>query len=288
MAIDNKSSYSYLKILFRLIAIPLVFFSGCVKKTIDTPIILAEYALGSGGNCTDAIVSGRFVADTALTSANTVTITVDVAVPGPYWITTNTVNGISFSDINTFTSTGPQTAVLTGTGTPVDTGTVEFTVTPLNGSGGSCTFPVSTVQGTPPHYYLTCFLNGVYRNFSDSAGATNSNIPGSSGAAGLEVSGLDTVMNSDSKIDFGVGSTGNIGTGIYADTSSSYAYFSYVDSLAQTWMVQNATQPTFTIVVTEVNARNVQGTFSGTIKNQQGSPTDSIAVTNGLFSVPVK
>ena len=227
------------------------------------------------------------MADTALTSVNTVTVTVNVTVAGPYWISTNLVNGISFSQIGTFTSTGPQTAVLTGTGTPVVTDTAIFTLTALNGLGGNCTFSVATVQGVPPHYYLTCLLNGVYQNFGDSAGATNSNVPGHSGAAGLDVRGLDTVLNSNLKLEFGVSNPGSVGAGTYTDTSFTKAYFTYVDSLAQTWTVNSTSQPSFTIAVTSVSANNVQGTFSGTIKNQ-GTGTDSIAVTNGLFSVPVQ
>ncbi|MEP7232638.1 MAG: hypothetical protein ABI691_20425 [Ginsengibacter sp.] len=266
----------------------LVIFFGCTKITPDTSIILAEYTLGTGGDCTGAVVAGRYVADTAVSAENTVTITVDVSVPGPYWITTNTANGISFSQVSTFSATGPQTAVLTATGTPLDTGMTNFTLRALNGLADSCTFSVQIIKGIPPHYYLTCFLNGVYRNFSDSAGAANGNIPGPSGSAGFYVSGRDTVTSTGEKIEFGVASTMNIGSGIYTDTSSTYAYFSYADSLAQTWLVNNGTDPTFTVVVTSANAINVQGTFSGVIKKSQGTVTDTIAVTNGIFSVPVK
>ena len=276
-----------MKNLFVLAVIILIIFFGCMKTT-DSPTPLAVYTLGSGGNCTTAIVSGRFVADTALTGANTVTITVDVTIPGPYWITTNTVNGISFSQISTFTSIGPQTAVLTGTGTPVATDTANFIITRLSGPGGSCTFSIATVKGTPPPYYLTCQLNGVYQNFVDSAGATNSSIPGTSGAAGLDVSGLDTVFNSNKKIEFGVSAPGSVGTAYYTDTSSSKAYFNYLDSLGQTWSVNSSSQPSFTVAVTNVSTSYVQGTFSGTIKSQQGTGIDSISVTNGLFSLPVK
>lgn len=277
-----------MKNLFALFVIIPVLFCCCIKNAADNPTGIAAYTIGSGGNCTGAIVSGRFVADTALTSANTVTITVDVSVAGPYWITTNTVNGISFSKIGTFTSTGSQTAVLAGAGTPVAIDTADFTVSALTGLGGNCTFSVATVKGILPNYYLTCFLDGVYRNFGDSSSATNSNNPGNSGAPGLDVRGLDTVINSTSKIEFGVSNTGSVGGGTYTDTSATRAYFSYVDSLAQMWTVNTNSQPSFTIVVTGVNASNVQGTFSGTIKNQQGAGIDSIAVTNGLFSVPVK
>ncbi len=277
-----------MKNLFPLILIFLVLFYSCKKAKEDAPVVLAEYSLGSGGNCTSAIVSGRFVADTALTVMNTVTVNVDVTVPGAYWITTNTVNGITFSNIGTFTATGPQTAVLTATGTPIATDTSDFTLMAKDGSGGGCAFPVITVQGIPPHYYITCLLDGVYRNFSDSARATNSNIPGSAGMPGLDVMGMDTVINAISKIEFGVSNNGGVIAGTYTDTATAKAYFNYLDSACETWSVNTSTQPSFTIVVTGAGARNVQGTFYGTIRNQGGLGTDSIAVTNGTFTVPVQ
>jgi hypothetical protein len=277
-----------MKNLFTIVVIILTLLYGCTKTTTDTSTPLAVYTIGSGGNCTAATVSGRYVADTALTDANTVTITVDVSVIGPYLITTNTVNGISFSKTSTFTSTGSQAVVLTGTGTPLAVDATNFTVSALTGLGGSCTFSVTAVQGIPPDYYLTCFLDGVFRNFSDSASASNSSLPGNSGAPGLDIRGLDTVINSTSKIEFGVSNAGGVGAGSYTDTSSvAKAYFSYVDSLAQTWTVNSDIQPSFTINVTNVSANYVQGTFNGTIKNQNNG-IDSILVTNGLFSVPVK
>jgi hypothetical protein len=273
---------------FILCAIIGLFFFGCTKVSPDPSTILAVYTLGSGGGCTGATASGRFVADTALTATNTVTITVNVTVAGPYWITTDSVNGMTFSEIGTFTAIGPQTAILTATGMPIDTGTVNFTIKPLTGPGGSCTFSIETVQGTPPAYYMTCLFNGVYRNFVDSAAATNSSIPGTSGLGGLDISGQDTVFNSKNKIEFGVGSAGGVNAGIYTDTTSSRAYINYLDSLGQTWSESASNQPSFTVNVISVNATNVTGSFSGIIKDQQGTGADSIIVTNGLFSVPIK
>ncbi len=277
-----------MKNLFPLTVIVIVFLYSCQKTKEDAPIVLAEYTLGAGGNCTGAVLSGRFVADTALTELNTATIMVDVTVAGAYWITTNTVNGITFSNIGTFTATGPQTAILTATGTPDVLDTANFILMAKDGMGGSCTFPLVTVQGIQPHYYVTCFLDGIYRNFSDSAGATNSNAPGGSGLPGLDIKGLDTVINATSKIEFGVNNTGGVSPGTYTDTASARSYLDYIDNAGETWSVNTSTQPSFTIVVAAANFKSVQGTFSGTIKNQQGFGTDSIAVTNGLFSVPIK
>ena len=275
-----------MKILFAFSIIFLVLFSGCKKTVPDTSTPIATYSLGNGEGCTGATLSGRFVKDTSLTGANTVTITVDVTLAGPYWISTNTVNGMSFSAVSTFTAIGPQTAVLTATGTPISLVTANFILTALNGLGDSCTFSVTTVKGIPPQHFVTCIINGVYRDFSDSSVASNSGTPGTSGAAGLDIRGLDTVVNSLSKIEFGINNTVSVGTGTYTDTNAPNAYFNYTDSLGQKWSVIGDTQPSLTIVVTNLNGNNVQGTFSGTIKNQRA--TDSLTVANGMFSVPVK
>ena len=103
-----------MKNLIALITISLTIFSACTKTVTDKPTPLAAYTLGNGSGCTGATVSGRYVADTALTGDNTVTIMVDVSVAGPYWISTNTVNGMTFSQASTFADTGRQTVVLTG------------------------------------------------------------------------------------------------------------------------------------------------------------------------------
>ncbi len=269
--------------------IAFILFLSCTKTISYNSPPIAVYTLGSGGNCTAAAVSGRYVADTGLTSANTVTITVNVTSPGPYWITTDSVNGIIFSDIGTFTQKGLQTAVLTGTGTPDSIDTANFTIRPMNGPGGTCTFSIGTVMGVPPHYYVTCLLNGIFRNFSDSASASNSDIPGSSGFTGLDIRGRDTILNSTEQVEFGVNLPGSVGAGTYADTSSTNAYFKYMNTAGQAWSIDTASgRSAFTLVVLSSNGSNVQGTFSGTIKNQQGPVTDSISVTNGVFSVPVQ
>jgi hypothetical protein len=54
---------------------------------------------------------------------------VNVGTPAAYTITTNTVNGVSFSKSGTFTATGLQSVALTGTGTPSASGPQNFTVT---------------------------------------------------------------------------------------------------------------------------------------------------------------
>ena len=88
--------------------------------------------------CTGATPAGTYVAGTALTAANTITLNVNVTNTGSWSVTTApAVNGIIFSGTGTFTTTGTQTIILTGSGTPAAAGTNTHTVT---GGTGACTF----------------------------------------------------------------------------------------------------------------------------------------------------
>lgn len=111
----------------------------------------------SSGNCKPVTLGGIYTQGIALSSANTVQVQVIVAVAGTYTITSNTVNGVTFSNTGTFTSTGLQTIILNGNGTPTNPGNQNFTIgygnsqcgftinfgTPasgtLGGGGGNCT-----------------------------------------------------------------------------------------------------------------------------------------------------
>lgn len=253
---------------------------GC-KEITYTPVVLAQYTIGNGGSCTGAILSGNFMTDTPLTNLNTLTITVAVTTPGPYWITTNTSNGISFSQTSIFSATGSQTVVLNGTGTPIAMDTTVFTLVPKSGQGNSCTFSVPVQSGGPPHYYITCYLNGNYTNFSNSAGAINSSL------TGLDINGTDTIINSTNKIDFGISNAGKVTTGNYYDSTITLpAFFNFTDSLGNTWKTDTTFHPAFTISLANVFSGSVQGTFSGMLRNENG--IDSISVWNGAFFVPLK
>jgi hypothetical protein len=98
---------------------------------------------GSPGTCTPFSVSGAYVQNTVLTSgSNTVQITVNVTTIGSYSITTNTVDGFSFSASGSFSATGVQNVTLNGTGTPTSTGLQTFTVT---AGSNTCTFSVTVL-----------------------------------------------------------------------------------------------------------------------------------------------
>src|SRR5215203_604324 len=145
-----------------------VLFFACQKEI--NPDILGTTSDGSlqkdgGGLCLPKTINGTYVAGTALSSTNTMDVTVNVAAKGAYSIYTNTVNGYSFKSTGNFTSTGLQTVNLKGSGTPTSLGNNVFTVYfdstqcdvtvtvlpagaggpavfALAGAGGNCTTPM--------------------------------------------------------------------------------------------------------------------------------------------------
>ena len=107
---------------------------------------------GAPGTCTPVTPAGTYTQGTALTAANTVTVQVNVTTIGAYTISTNTVNGVTFSKSGTFSTTGLQTVVLTGTGTPISSGSQSFAVT---FGTSTCNFSITFAAGTLLDYFPT-------------------------------------------------------------------------------------------------------------------------------------
>ncbi len=101
----------------------------------------------SAGVCTPVSPSGVFTQGVPLTSTNTVAVSVTVTTPGTYTISTNTVNGVSFSKTGTFTATGLQTVILNGSGTPVNSGNQNFIV---SFGSSTCNFTLNFTAGAAP------------------------------------------------------------------------------------------------------------------------------------------
>ena len=120
--------------------------SCSVSITVQTPPIgPASYTLdGDPGSCVDANIQGVFMKDIILDTSNKADIKVNVITAGSYSISTNLVNGYSFSGSGFFTTTGPQTVTLKATGKPVAEGIDQFMLT---GNVSSCSFPVTVTSG---------------------------------------------------------------------------------------------------------------------------------------------
>ncbi|RYY97397.1 MAG: hypothetical protein EOO11_10985 [Chitinophagaceae bacterium] len=99
---------------------------------------------GGSGPCI-AQVAGGYKKDSALTSANTVSIQHTFASTGTFTVYTDTVNGYWFRKDVTVTTPGALTIVLDGSGTPAATGANNFVV--RFGDTTTCMFTVN-VTGT--------------------------------------------------------------------------------------------------------------------------------------------
>ncbi|WP_298330193.1 fibrinogen-like YCDxxxxGGGW domain-containing protein [uncultured Dokdonia sp.] len=94
-------------------------------------------------DCTSPVANGTFATGFPLAGNGTITIDVLVNVVGPYLITTNTVNGYSFTGAGVFTNAGLTSVTLTGVGIPLITQTDTFTIS-LAGNSNLCTVDVTT------------------------------------------------------------------------------------------------------------------------------------------------
>jgi hypothetical protein len=92
--------------------------------------------------CFSEMISGTYMAGSTLNSTNTVAMSVMVYSPGGYHIRSTMVNGCSFSASGVFTTTGYQTVILQGIGTPVAGGTYSYLLL-LSNTETSCSFTIT-------------------------------------------------------------------------------------------------------------------------------------------------
>ena len=121
--------------------------SSCTFSISVLPVGAAVFSLDiDAGACSGATYAGTYTAGVPLTSSNVAFLNVSVTALGNYSITTNLVNGVSFSTTGTFSNLGPQVVTLVGTGTPLAGGIFNFDAT---AGTTTCIFSV-TFSGTPP------------------------------------------------------------------------------------------------------------------------------------------
>lgn len=88
--------------------------------------------------CHTVRVNGSYLVDSNLGANNFIELQVNVDYPGPYSITTNEVNGVSFSASGTFTGQGQQTIRLFPSGRYTEGGNLNYTIT-TNSQAGTTT-----------------------------------------------------------------------------------------------------------------------------------------------------
>jgi hypothetical protein len=148
--------------------------------------IPAVYSLAAtGNNCSNAVLEGEFVKGTALNSSNYVELVVNVTAAGDWDITTQAVNGITFSGRGTFSGTGLQSVILLASGTPTNPGS---TTIPITAGTNSCSFIVpvddATVVVPGPGDYFPTTANSfwIYHLMDLSTGDEDSIMTSSTGA----------------------------------------------------------------------------------------------------------
>ncbi|MEP3837100.1 MAG: fibrinogen-like YCDxxxxGGGW domain-containing protein [Algibacter sp.] len=109
-------------------------WSGCLTEAATNSL-----------DCSSPTATGAFVSGAALKSNNTITIDVLVNVIEPYTISTNTINGYSFSGTGVFTNIGLNKITLTGSGTPIIEQTDTFTIT-FEGNGDTCSTDITVTS----------------------------------------------------------------------------------------------------------------------------------------------
>lgn len=236
---------------------------------------------GSPGTCSDALINGDYNVAIPLGTSNTVTIAVNVTTIGTYTVSTNTINGVSFSGTSSFLSTGDQTITLTGNGTPVASGNFIFTPG-VNG----CSFTIDFSEaGVITDNYFRSTVDGVATTF-------NVNLTASSPVVtGFSINGDASVSFNSPTLSIALNNlTGTITTGTYNLLSlaapSPIFCFPLYDDGSVTWAQATNGQPgTFTVIVTSKTANRINGTFTGTLYDTDGAGAAEKVFTNGEFSV---
>lgn len=167
----NGKSFTLLRIL---VFISLLANIGCKKEgSIEQPANngtggfssgSAKYSLvPSGSGCSDAVVTGSFVAGVDLGLDAELTVTVDVTTIGDWTYSTKLVNGFVFAGAGIFTATGKQVITLMAAGNPTKAGNTAFS---LNMGGVNCSFtvPVAATGGggtITAEFYYKATIGGV-------------------------------------------------------------------------------------------------------------------------------
>lgn len=149
------------------VALTITGTPGAVS-TCSINLTIAAQPVSYTTNCSGITTAGAYAPNTPMTAANTMTVPVNVTYIGAYNISTNVVNGISFSGSGTFSSTGSQNVILTATGTPNSGGTYAYAVT-ANSTNGS-----TACNKSIPFAYRTIKLLGLGESIYQPATASTS------------------------------------------------------------------------------------------------------------------
>ncbi len=114
-----------------LFILSFAFFYSCQRgiSPLLNSVSNGSLLKDNNGNCAPVTISGMFIKGGQLNDSNYIEVSVNIILPGSYEITTDTVNGYSFSGSGVFENNGTATVKLSAIGNPVIAGTDHFTIT---------------------------------------------------------------------------------------------------------------------------------------------------------------
>ncbi|WP_306349745.1 hypothetical protein [Flavobacterium sp. '19STA2R22 D10 B1'] len=144
---------------------------GGTCYSIPVKVEAISYAM----DCVTATQQGDYTINVGLSPNNTITLPVNVVATGETTITTEVVNGISFtSGPVLFTALGQQMVTLVGSGMPTASGVTSLKVTGTPGAVTTCMVDVN-IEGENVAYYMNCGSITIEGNYAPGVGMDNSN-----------------------------------------------------------------------------------------------------------------
>ena len=144
------------RFIFFIAIIVATLYLSCQDKYLmgNIPVAKGSLKSESSGACLPKTLAGTYIAGKALTDTNYLEVSVIVKSTGTYIISTNTVNGYSFTGSGTFTSLGTNTVKLAAKGTPLTAATNDLTVS-FDTSTCHVAITISPAGGVPAVYTLS-------------------------------------------------------------------------------------------------------------------------------------
>lgn len=253
------------------------------SSTCNFQVTVSSPAVGTI-SCGSAVVGGLYVVSTAMVATDTVLLQVNVTTAGAYNITTNTVNGFSFSGSGVFAATGNQTVKLTGVGTPSAAGNTMFTVT---FGSSNCTFSVTVDPSGTSSDLNWQFIQGGTTYGGTTTGAFEASY---GGLNSISIQGTSISPNSDYSFVLQLSKSGSMSTGTFSSSSlTNTVLFTVINFVAMqtTFSSSSGDGSNLTVNLTTYDpvGKIVQGNFSGTAKDASGT---IVNITGGTFKAQIQ